>query len=117
MSVGGGHDEILDDQRTMQGERPWQLQQMSLQKGMLARLSFLWHLFILVVEMIAIEVRNHAAIKGITLSNTEIKISRLADDTSLLIKNTYSIKPIVETLQQFTAFIRIKGYCRGNKIL
>ena len=42
------------------------------------------YLFILCVELLAIKIRSSENIKGIQISNHEIKISQLADDTSLL---------------------------------
>ena len=66
-------------------------------------------LFIFVVEILAIKVRTSNAIKGITISKKEIKISQLADDTSLFISNTNSIKPVLDTLGQFQNLSRLKA--------
>ena len=67
------------------------------------------YLFILVVEILAIKVQTSNAIKGITASKKEIKISQLADDTSLFISNTNSIKPVLDTLGQFQNLSGLKA--------
>ena len=71
------------------------------QKGVRQGCLLSCYLFILVVEILTIKVRTSNAIKGITVSKKEIKISQLADDTSLFISNTNSIKPVLDTLDQF----------------
>ena len=59
------------------------------------------YLFILVAELLAINVRKNNDIKGISLSTGEIKISQLADDTSLFISGPESITPIFDSLKYF----------------
>ena len=59
------------------------------------------YIFILVAELLAIRLRNNKEIKGIKLDGHEIKISQLADDTSLFVGSPDSIKPIFDTLQSF----------------
>ena len=62
------------------------------------------YLFILVAELLAIRLRNNNEIKGIKLDGHEIKISQLADDTSLFVGSPDSINPIFETLLKFQSF-------------
>ena len=59
------------------------------------------YLFILVVEVLALKIRKNDAIKGISVAGREIKISQLADDTTLFINGVDSVEPVVETLRQF----------------
>ena len=59
------------------------------------------YLFILVAELLAINLRKNNDIKGIALSEGEIKISQLADDTSLFISGPESITPIFDSLKYF----------------
>ena len=47
-------------------------------------------LFILVAEMLAIEIRKDENIKGISVNITEYQIIR-ADDTTLILKDLYSL--------------------------
>ena len=49
------------------------------------------YLFLLVVELLACEIRDNAAIEGLTLKHTELKISQMADDTTIFLINTESI--------------------------
>ena len=44
------------------------------------------YLFILCAEILAIRIRNEKQIKGITLSDTECKISQFADDTTFMLQ-------------------------------
>ena len=48
-------------------------------------------LCILVAEMLAIKIQNQEAIKGITINDTEYKLSMMADDTTLIIQNLESL--------------------------
>ena len=59
------------------------------------------YLFILVAELLAMNIRSNKNIKGISLSEREIKISQLADDTSLFISGPESITPIFDSLKYF----------------
>jgi hypothetical protein len=59
------------------------------------------YLIMLVVEMLAINIRNAKNIKGIKLRSKEIKISQLADDTTLILESCESIKHVKELLYKF----------------
>ena len=59
------------------------------------------YLFMLIVEILAINVRNNKHIKGIKLQTREIKISQLFDDTTLFLENELSIKYVKEILYDF----------------
>ena len=58
-------------------------------------------LFILVAEMLAIKIRNDDTIKGITINDTEYKLSMMADDTTLIIKNLDSLENAINIFNQF----------------
>ena len=45
-------------------------------------------LFILVIEVLAINIRNNKNIKGIKVGNSEIKLSIFADDLTAFLKKT-----------------------------
>ena len=59
------------------------------------------YLFIIAAEIMAIGIRNNKNIKGIIVGNTEIKISQLADDTTLFISDFQSIKITFDFLDAF----------------
>ena len=59
------------------------------------------YLFILGAEILAARVRLERNIEGITILNTEHKISQFADDTSLFLKNIDSITNAIEILRLF----------------
>ena len=66
-------------------------------------------LFLLVVEVLAIDLRSNINIKGITIDNTEYKISLLADDTTLFLQDKLSVKLVFNRLDMF-------GQCSGLKL-
>ena len=59
-------------------------------------------LFVLVVEIMAISIRKDEAIKGVTVGGTEFKISQLADDTTLFVKDIESVKKLLTFLDRFS---------------
>jgi hypothetical protein len=67
------------------------------------------YLFILAIEVLAIQIRNNPSIKGIKIGNNYIKISLLADDITLLLSDLQSVKVTLDTLKTFKN-------CAGLKI-
>ena len=61
-------------------------------------------LFILVVEVMAIEIRNNDKVQGIVVGKTIFKICQLADDTTLFLDNVESIIQAVKIFQKFKKF-------------
>ena len=59
-------------------------------------------LFIIVVETLAISIRNNENIKGITVNDEEFKINQLADDTTLYLSEVSSFQKALETLEKFS---------------
>ena len=59
------------------------------------------YLFLLVVELLAVEIRSNKAIEGISIKNSELKISQMADDTTVFLKSEVSISQLLKTLKQF----------------
>ena len=66
------------------------------------------YLFILAAELLAINIHGNKEMQGIQVKNREIKISQLADDTSIFINDPNSIEPIFQTLNNFSA-------CSGSR--
>jgi len=58
-------------------------------------------LFILVVEILALNFRNRNEIEGIKIIDNEIIIAQMADDTSLFLKNATSIENAFQLLDHF----------------
>ena len=57
------------------------------------------YLFILIMEILACQVRNNQNIKGINIaSNSNIKIALFADDTTFFFKDVSSCKALTSTL-------------------
>ena len=65
-------------------------------------------IFILVAEILAINIRNNTDIKGIVINNVEYKINQLADDTSLFITDVYSLRKALGLLDKFALISELK---------
>ena len=59
------------------------------------------YLFILVLEVMLIQIRENDNIKGINVGNFDIKLSAFADDTYFLTLDTQSLRHIPETCSVF----------------
>ena len=59
-------------------------------------------LFILVAEIVAIIIRNEKTMTGINIGETELKISLMADDTSLFMFNINSLVNAIQISNNFT---------------
>ena len=66
-------------------------------------------LFILVAEILAINIRADSEIKGIQVSDKTFKVSQLADDTTLYLKDMLSLERAISLFQDF-------GLCSGLKL-
>ena len=58
-------------------------------------------LFLLVAEIIAINIRNDDNIKGIKINDTEYKINLMADDTTLALRNIKSLSKAILNFERF----------------
>ena len=58
-------------------------------------------LFVLVAEVLSIQIRNDIDIKGIKIRDTTITISQMADDTTLFLSNLESMGKCLEKLNHF----------------
>jgi len=65
-------------------------------------------LYIIIAEILATTIRKFKDKKGITVhlqdSNHQIKITQLADDTTLFSKNTYEISTAINIVDNFGNF-------------
>jgi len=59
------------------------------------------YLFIIAVELLAINIRENKDVKGINIDGTELKISQLADDTNCFVSDTESVQAILSTFGDF----------------
>ena len=65
-------------------------------------------LFILCVEVLAIYIREQTEIRGITINNTEIKITQFADDTCLYLNGTNSLENVVKVFKDFYRYAGLR---------
>ena len=67
------------------------------------------YLFILVVELLAINIRENKNVKGIKIGETELKLCQLADDITCLVQDLDSVREVLEIFKTFQC-------CSGLKI-
>ena len=73
----------------------------SIQRGIRQGCPLSALLFILAVEILSIEIRANQNIKGVTINNVELKLTQLADDTTLFLKDMDSLHNALNTLTSF----------------
>ena len=74
-------------------------------------------LFLLVVETLAINVRNNINIKGIKCQDNEVKISLLADDTTIFMRDITSLQIAMNVMYMFKQSSGLKINKSKTKIL
>lgn len=65
-------------------------------------------LFILCVEILALNIRQNNNINGITISDKELKLSQYADDTCLYLKNVASLEHALDTFEEFYRYAGLR---------
>ena len=65
-------------------------------------------LFLLAVELLAIGIRSNDSITGINIGNKCYKITQLADDTTLFLKDINSLKNAIDILETFRKISGLK---------
>ena len=69
------------------------------------------YLFTIVVEILAISIRQNEAIKGIKIGNEETKLLQFADDTTAVLADTDSAVKLFEILNSFEIISGLKINC------
>ncbi len=80
----------------------------SLQRGVRQGCPISPLLFVLVVEVLANRLRTDTNIQGIEIDDQEIKLTQLADDTTLFLKDELSLNRALETLDKFALVSGLK---------
>ena len=62
----------------------------------------------------AINIKHDKSIKGLNIGNVNIKVTQYADDTTLFLEDTASLKKHFQTIRQFSVICRIKVEQREN---
>ena len=66
------------------------------------------YLFITVVEILAIKIRNDRSIQGIKIGNDEVKVIQMADDTTTFLHDVQSLKVLVDMLDNFHKYAGLR---------
>ena len=73
----------------------------ALERGIRQGCPLSCYLFLIVAETLASKIRNSSNIQGIQLKNKNLKISQMADDTCLFLKDNDSIRESLNILEDF----------------
>lgn len=68
-------------------------------------------LFLLVVELLSLHIRNSHIIKGLSIFGKEIRVTQLADDTALFLSDKHQIENAIILIDQFSASSGNKSKC------
>ena len=91
----------------------WSTDFFKLERGVRQGCPLSPYLFVLGVEILAEKIRKNETIKGITVSENEIKVSQYADDTTLILDG--SKESLICALQVLENFILVSGVKLNNR--
>ena len=74
------------------------------------------YLFIVVVETLAIAIRQNQGIRGISIENEETKILQYADDTTAVLSDISSAEQLFELLDLFKDISGLKINCKKRRV-
>ena len=75
------------------------------------------YLFILVFEILCIQVRNDPSVKGFKIFDIEIKLSAFADDTTFFVRNKESINRLLNIMRKFGEFSSLHANVENAKLV
>jgi len=89
-----------------------------LQRGVKQGCPLSRYLFILSAEILAKATRSNKNIKGISVNNSEIKISQYADDTTFILNGTSeSLSATLQTIETFSSMSGLRLNSRKTEAL
>merc|ERR1712035_95850 len=71
-------------------------------------LFFLTFLFLIVVELLSLHILNNPVIKGLSIFGKEVRLTHLADDTALFLKDKNQIENAISLIDEFSAASGLK---------
>lgn len=74
----------------------------------LSGLSFLSFLFLIVVELLSLHILHDPVLKGLSTFGKEIRITQLADDTALFLRDKQQIEHAIFLIDIFSAASGLK---------
>ena len=66
------------------------------------------YLFIIVLELLAINIRNNNQIKGIQINGNEIELVIFADDITVFLRDVLSFSLLTDTIECFSKYSHLK---------
>ena len=100
---------LYNDARFKVKNNGWVSQSYVMSRGLRQGCSMSALIFILVVEVLALMIRQNNNIKGISIGGKQHKIMQYADDTTICVANVESIEECVNIFKRF-------GMCSGLKL-
>ena len=87
----------------------WSTDYFKLERGVRQGYPLSPYLLVLGVEILAVKIRKNETIKGITVSENEIKVSQYAEDTTLILDGSKeSLKCALQVLKNFSLVSGLK---------
>ena len=85
---------------------------------MVFRLGFLSspYLFILVLEILFIQVRNDDSIKVLKVSDLTVKLRAFSDDTTFFVRDKQSLNKIINLMKSFEPFISLTANIEKSEV-
>ncbi len=65
-------------------------------------------LFLIVVELLSLHILNNPVLKGLSIFGKEVRLTQLADDTALFLKDKHQIENAISLVNEFSAASGLK---------
>ena len=88
-----------------------------IERGVREGCSLSPYLFVLSVEVLANAIWRDPTIKGISISQNEIKLSQYADDTTLILDGTQdTLEATLDVIEKFSKISGLRTYLKTGSI-
>lgn len=70
--------------------------------------DFAFFFFLIVIELLSLHILNNPVIKGLSIFGKEVRLTQLADDTALFLKDKNEIETAISLIEEFSAASGLK---------